>query len=64
MQPFDLILLVEHGRVIEHNLRRARMTHAELAAEARLQQVADVDSVRLARARDERARELHPRGAS
>ena len=42
------IVLVEHGRVIERNLRRERMTHEELAAEARLQQVADLDDVRLA----------------
>ena len=42
------IVLVEHGRVIERNLRRERMTHEELAAEARLQQIADLDDVRLA----------------
>jgi uncharacterized membrane protein YcaP (DUF421 family) len=42
------IVLVEHGKVIERNLRRERMTHEELAAEARLQQVADLDDVRLA----------------
>jgi uncharacterized membrane protein YcaP (DUF421 family) len=42
------IVLVEHGRIIDRNLRRERMTHDELAAEARLQQVADLDRVRLA----------------
>lgn len=42
------IVLVEHGRVIERNLRRERMTRDELAAEARLQQIADLDDVRLA----------------
>lgn len=42
------IVLVEHGRVIERNLRRERMTHDELAAEARLAQIADLDRVRLA----------------
>jgi uncharacterized membrane protein YcaP (DUF421 family) len=42
------IVLVEHGRVIERNLRRERMTREELAAEARLQQIADLDAVRLA----------------
>jgi len=41
------IVLVEHGRVIERNLRRERMTHDELAAEARQQQIADLDRVRL-----------------
>jgi len=42
------IVLVEHGKVIDRNLRRERMTHDELAAEARLQQIADMDRVRLA----------------
>ena len=42
------IVLVEHGRIIDRNLRRERMTHEELAAEARLQQIADLDKVRLA----------------
>jgi uncharacterized membrane protein YcaP (DUF421 family) len=42
------IVLVEHGRVIERNLRRERMTREELAAEARLQQIGDLDDVRLA----------------
>ena len=41
------IVLVEHGRVIERNLRRERMAHDELAAEARQQQIADLDRVRL-----------------
>ncbi len=42
------IVLVEHGRIIERNLRRERMTHDELAAEARLQQIDDLGRVRLA----------------
>jgi uncharacterized membrane protein YcaP (DUF421 family) len=42
------IVLVEHGRVIVRNLHRERMTHDELAAEARLQQIADLERVRLA----------------
>ena len=42
------VVLVEHGRVIERNLRRERMTHGELAAEARLQQIGELDRVRLA----------------
>ena len=41
------IVLVEHGRVIERNLRRERMTHDELAADARQQQIAELDRVRL-----------------
>jgi uncharacterized membrane protein YcaP (DUF421 family) len=42
------IVLMEHGRIIERNLRRERMTHDELAAEARCQQIAELDKVRLA----------------
>jgi len=42
------VVLVEHGRIIERNLRRERMTHDELAAEARQQQIDDLDRVRLA----------------
>ena len=42
------IVLVEHGQIIERNLRRERMTHDELAAEARLAQIADLRSVHLA----------------
>ncbi|HEY1540370.1 MAG TPA: YetF domain-containing protein [Solirubrobacteraceae bacterium] len=42
------IVLVEHGRVIERNLHRERMTREELAAEARLQQIGDIETVRLA----------------
>ena len=42
------IVLVEHGRIIERNLHRERMTRDELAAEARLAQIADLDRVRLA----------------
>jgi len=42
------IVLVEHGRPIEGNLRRERITMEELAAEARLQQIASIDEVRWA----------------
>ncbi|MEY2440915.1 MAG: hypothetical protein QOJ46_341 [bacterium] len=42
------VVLVEHGRVIDRNLHRERMTHDELAALARLQQIADLERVRLA----------------
>ena len=41
-------VLMEHGQIIERNLRRERMTHDELAAEARLQQIADLERVHLA----------------
>jgi uncharacterized membrane protein YcaP (DUF421 family) len=42
------IVLVEHGEIIERNLRRERMTHDEIAAEARLAQIADLEQVHLA----------------
>jgi uncharacterized membrane protein YcaP (DUF421 family) len=42
------IVLIEHGKIIERNLRRERMTHDELAAEARLAQIADLAGVHLA----------------
>jgi uncharacterized membrane protein YcaP (DUF421 family) len=42
------IVLVEDGRPIEANLRRERITHQELAAQARLQQVASIADVRFA----------------
>lgn len=42
------VVLVEHGRPIGHNLRRERLTVAELEAEARLQQIAGLSAVRLA----------------
>ena len=57
------IVLVEHGRIIERNLRRERMTHDELAAEARLAQIADLDDVRLAVLETNGTDQLHHRGA-
>jgi uncharacterized membrane protein YcaP (DUF421 family) len=42
------VVLVENGRPIERNLRRERFTLAEVAAEARLQQVESLEDVRLA----------------
>jgi uncharacterized membrane protein YcaP (DUF421 family) len=42
------LVLVEDGRLIERNLRRERMTPEEVAAEARLQQIASLDAVRWA----------------
>ncbi len=42
------IVLVEDGRIIERNLRRQRMTVAEVAAEARLQQIGSLAEVRFA----------------
>jgi uncharacterized membrane protein YcaP (DUF421 family) len=42
------LVLVEDGRLIERNLRRERMTPAEVAAEARLQQIASLADVRWA----------------
>jgi uncharacterized membrane protein YcaP (DUF421 family) len=42
------IVLVEHGRVLERNLRRERLTVDEVAAEARKQQIASLGDVRFA----------------
>jgi uncharacterized membrane protein YcaP (DUF421 family) len=42
------LILLENGRPIERNLRRERLTMAEVAAEARLQQIPSLDGVRLA----------------
>ena len=42
------LVLVEDGRPIDRNLRRERLTLDELAAEARLQQIASIADVRFA----------------
>jgi uncharacterized membrane protein YcaP (DUF421 family) len=42
------ILVVSDGEVIENNLRRERITHAELEAEARLNSIFDIADVRYA----------------
>lgn len=42
------LVLVEDGRPIDRNLRRERVTLEELAAEARLQQIATIADVRFA----------------
>ena len=42
------LVLLENGRPIERNLRRERLTMEEIAAEARQQQIASLDAVRLA----------------
>jgi uncharacterized membrane protein YcaP (DUF421 family) len=42
------IVLVENGKPLEQNLHRERLTLEELAAEARLQQIAAIDDIRWA----------------
>lgn len=42
------MILVEDGRTIDRNLRRNRITHEELAAAARRQQIAHIADVRWA----------------
>jgi uncharacterized membrane protein YcaP (DUF421 family) len=42
------IVLVEHGRVLDRNMRRERLTREELEAEARLDQIDDLATVRFA----------------
>ncbi|HEU6444506.1 MAG TPA: YetF domain-containing protein [Gaiellaceae bacterium] len=41
----DPVILVERGNTIDRNLRRNRITLEELAAQARLQQVAHIDEI-------------------
>jgi uncharacterized membrane protein YcaP (DUF421 family) len=41
----DPVVLVERGRTVDRNLRANRITHEELAAQARLQQIAHIDDV-------------------
>jgi uncharacterized membrane protein YcaP (DUF421 family) len=42
------LILIEDGNVIEKNLRRNRLTQAEIAAEARNQQIDSFDKIRWA----------------
>lgn len=42
------VVLIERGRVIEANVRRERLTVAELEEQARQQQIASLEDVRLA----------------
>jgi len=42
------VILIEDGKVIEKNLRRHRLTHEEIAAEARHEQIAELEQIRWA----------------
>ena len=42
------VILLEDGKPIERNLRRNRLTHEEIAAEARSQQIDSLDDIRWA----------------
>jgi uncharacterized membrane protein YcaP (DUF421 family) len=42
------LILVQDGKLVAKNLRRERMTAEEVAAEARLQQIATLNDVRWA----------------
>jgi uncharacterized membrane protein YcaP (DUF421 family) len=44
----DPLILIEDGKTIDRNLRKERITHDELAAEARLQQIESLDAVKWA----------------
>jgi uncharacterized membrane protein YcaP (DUF421 family) len=51
VRPFlepDPLILIEDGKPIDRNLRKERITHEELAAEARLQQITSLDAVQWA----------------
>jgi uncharacterized membrane protein YcaP (DUF421 family) len=39
------VVLIQHGTVLEKNLRRERLTHEELAMEARQQSIGSLDDV-------------------
>jgi uncharacterized membrane protein YcaP (DUF421 family) len=41
----DPVIVVERGKPIDRNLRRNRITHEELAAQARLQNIAHIEGV-------------------
>ncbi len=41
----DPIVLVDHGQIVERNLRRERMTADDIAEEMRQQQIASIDDV-------------------
>jgi uncharacterized membrane protein YcaP (DUF421 family) len=41
----DPVIVVERGKTIDRNLRRNRITHEELAAQARLQHIAHVEDI-------------------
>jgi uncharacterized membrane protein YcaP (DUF421 family) len=42
------VVIIADGRILERNLHRQRMTVEEVEAEARLQQITDLDEVRFA----------------
>jgi uncharacterized membrane protein YcaP (DUF421 family) len=44
----DPLILIEDGKPIDRNLRKERITHGELAAEARLQQITSLGDVQWA----------------
>jgi uncharacterized membrane protein YcaP (DUF421 family) len=44
----DPLILIEDGKPIDRNLRKERITHEELAAEARLQQITSLGDVQWA----------------
>jgi uncharacterized membrane protein YcaP (DUF421 family) len=41
----DPLVVIERGKLVDHNLRRERMTEDEVAEEMRQQQIASVDEV-------------------
>jgi uncharacterized membrane protein YcaP (DUF421 family) len=41
----DPLVIVDHGEIVERNLTRERMTKAEIAEEARQQQIASLDEI-------------------
>src|SRR3954453_15965748 len=39
------LVIVDHGEIVQHNLKRERMTEEEIAEEARQQQISSLDEV-------------------
>jgi uncharacterized membrane protein YcaP (DUF421 family) len=39
------LVIIERGEVVQHNLRRERMTESEVAEEARQQQISSIDEI-------------------
>jgi uncharacterized membrane protein YcaP (DUF421 family) len=54
------IVVIQHGKILDSNLRRERDTRTELAEEARMQQVGSLRGRQLGDSRKVRPDQLHP----
>jgi uncharacterized membrane protein YcaP (DUF421 family) len=55
------LVVVQDGKPIERSLRRERLTMNDLAEEARSQQIASLDTVKMGGIGDQRTDQFHPR---